>query len=238
MSGITPGCDPSKSAVMDHIEVWLVRLQAADRQIEHAGSLLSPDERERADRFRFEEHRIRYILAHGVLRSLIPDYTRRPPHFVYGPWGKPSLAGDVLEFNLSHCGEYAAYAFSTSCPVGIDIETIRPAPEAMKIAREFFSTEEYTELAHAARDDAFLVLWTRKEACLKATGAGLGDALDMVRVSTDLDAAITTAAAADGRRWTVHTLRTADLVGAVAWEGGNRETQIHQAEASALLAQG
>ena len=58
----------------------------------------------------------------------------------------------------------------------MDIELLRPMPDADALAETYFSAAERRALAalpQQARDAAFLCCWTRKEACLKATGMGL-----------------------------------------------------------------
>jgi 4'-phosphopantetheinyl transferase len=59
----------------------------------------------------------------------------------------------------------------------VDIEALRPVDEALALARKHYSAGELAACQSApdtrARDEAFLRVWTRKEACLKAVGLGL-----------------------------------------------------------------
>lgn len=158
--------------------------------VERAVEILSPDERERADRFRFPRLRSDFALSRALLRILLARHTGRAPldiTFRYGPQGKPSLEPEQgIRFNLAHSGGLAVYAFTRDRDVGIDIEQARPMPDLEQIASRFFSTAEYldlTALHGAERTSAFFDCWVRKEAYIKAVGGGLSIPLDSFRVS-------------------------------------------------------
>lgn len=153
---------------------------------------LSPDESDRAGRFRFPEHRRRFILARAGLRWLLGRYLDIAPEevrFNYEAKGKPVLAAPhaaKLHFNLSHSEELAVYAFSCDAPVGIDVEYLRALPEAMRLADRFFSAPEARAIASLTPEKqgvAFLRAWTRKEAYLKATGEGISASLAAIEVT-------------------------------------------------------
>ncbi|MEN4903511.1 4'-phosphopantetheinyl transferase superfamily protein [Luteimonas sp. TWI1416] len=104
--------------------------------------------------------------------------------------GRPQLrvatdaSGDPptrFDINWSHSGEALAVALGDGVDVGIDIEWLRPRPQAMALARRFFAREEADALARLPPDDAetaFVRLWCAKEAVLKAHGHGLSFGLD------------------------------------------------------------
>lgn len=150
---------------------------------------LSREERERAERFRFDTHRRRYVARRGLLRWLLGRHLGLRPADValdLGPQGKPCLAasagGDApsderLEFNLSDSEDMALYAFARGFEVGVDLEHLREMPDAHSIAQNFFSPEEQDVLARLPDHDvnlSFFQCWTRKEAFVKATGIGIG----------------------------------------------------------------
>lgn len=108
-----------------------------------------------------------------------------PPAVVLarGPYGKPRLAapagGAPLEFNLAHSGGLVALAVARH-GVGVDVEAIAPLPGLDALAARCLDAAEraaWLAAPAAGRLDAFLRLWTRKEACLKAAGTGLVDHL-------------------------------------------------------------
>ena len=97
--------------------------------------------------------------------------------FSLGGFGKPSVVEPAgLRFNLSHSQSLALIAVDDDADVGIDVELLRPMNDAEALAGSYFTPAErqaLEALAPEARDRAFLTCWTRKEACLKATGLGL-----------------------------------------------------------------
>lgn len=168
----------SSIAAPPPFEVWRADLSVppTDAQV----SMLSEDEIARAARFVFPRDRRRYLAAHCALRHLLAARTGRPQAalaFLEGPFGKPSLAGAPrCAFNLSHSDDVALVAMADSGEIGVDVELLRPMPDAIDLARHNFSAAECAELAATRAPDqalAFLLGWTRKEACLKAIGSGL-----------------------------------------------------------------
>src|SRR5208282_4898551 len=74
------------------IEVWLARLDLDANAASQYASLLSADERERAQRFHFEHDRQRFIVARGTLRILLGEHLGIDPKaikFTQMEKGKP-----------------------------------------------------------------------------------------------------------------------------------------------------
>lgn len=96
----------------------------------------------------------------------------------YGPYNKPYLTNGPF-FSISHCKTAVAVAVDDEYEVGIDIESIRHADEAL-IQRTM--NEQEQELIRQAQesDRMFTTFWTQKEAVLKARGTGLVDELPLV----------------------------------------------------------
>src|SRR5690606_7817800 len=79
----------------DEVHAWAVPVDLPPAPPEVLRSVLSADECERADRFRFEDDRRRYVVGRGVLRVLLGRCTGIEPQrlvFGYGAHGKPALA--------------------------------------------------------------------------------------------------------------------------------------------------
>jgi 4'-phosphopantetheinyl transferase len=167
------------------IDLWQTSLNAGAPQIRLLAALLAPDEQKRAARFFSPDDCRRFTVARGMLRQLLGNYLEVAPEelkFCYGPLGKPQLKGaKVLNFNLAHAGERAAYAVSAAIPVGVDIENVSRNIDFERVARRFFTPNEFAALImlpNIRRRRAFFRLWTAKEAVIKATGKGLAQSLD------------------------------------------------------------
>jgi 4'-phosphopantetheinyl transferase len=145
--------------------VWLVSLES------ERDNILSPDEEERAARFRFETDRRRWNRARSALRTILADCTGIPAaevRFVLGKHGKPSLEQNAgIEFSLSHSGEWAIVAVTRGVPVGIDIERIREGVDMAALLGRLGETD-----LPETKDGLFRA-WTRREAMTKALGGAL-----------------------------------------------------------------
>lgn len=162
------------------LRLWRCALDQApeDRLV----TALDAAERARAARLVHEVHRRRYLAAHAVLRALLADATGEAPdrlQFCDDAHGKPQLTHPAgWQFNLSHSEDLALIAMQPGAtPIGVDVEVIRPVEDALALARRHYTANEQAAVAAAAddvaRQIAFLRVWTRKEACLKAVGLGL-----------------------------------------------------------------
>ena len=160
--------------------MWSLELSAAPRIVDLAESFLSSTELAHARSFRFPWLVRRYVLAHAALRILLSGYTgehHAALRFVTGPYGKPGLAGPAtLHFNLSGSGEFALLGLSPDCPVGVDVEQVRPLTHLNSLAHSVLTPAEAAAVLPLPAEEGtrrLFQLWTRKEACLKAAGFGL-----------------------------------------------------------------
>ncbi|MCU0551566.1 MAG: 4'-phosphopantetheinyl transferase superfamily protein [Leptolyngbya sp. Prado105] len=150
------------------VHIWQVNLDEVQLH------LLSADEQVRADRFKFEQHRNRFVAGRSFLRSLLSQYLQTDPlslTFEYSPHGKPTLTQSRIQFNLAHSQHLALYAVTYDRAVGIDLEAIRPVEDLESLVQRFFLPSEYRAIQ--ADHALFFQYWTCKEAFLKAIGTGL-----------------------------------------------------------------
>ncbi len=174
----------------DAVFVTVTDLRAPPFHPDLLAGFLSPDEQDRAARFRFPYLRERFRNGRGMLRHLISQASGVPPsqlQFTYSDKGKPSLQNfPELQFNVSHSGDFWACAIGSGPPLGLDIEQIRPMPDCNAIARRFFARSECSALNcidEREKPAAFFRCWTRKEAYIKAIGDGLSRDLGSFTVS-------------------------------------------------------
>jgi len=163
------------------VHVWrFANDQAAD------ATSLSPDEHHRAARFAARAHRDAYVVQHAMVRGLLARYLAVSPSaiaFERGAHGKPRVTGVAgLHHNLAHAEDVALLAVARDVELGIDLERYDAAIDPEKLARLVLAPVE----TGCVERRAFLRVWCRKEACLKATGVGLLDDLTSVAVLDDL----------------------------------------------------
>lgn len=205
-------------------EMWLLDL--LDPPAPKRLSVLSAAEHERAKRFVFERDRRRYLAAHVGLRNLLASRTGRPAValvFEEGPFGKPALPGPMgCAFNMSHSEDVALVAIADKevGEIGVDVEMLRAMPDAAALARQNFSASEIAELAATPQDQslAFLLGWTRKEACLKAIGSGLSIPPNIFTAGLDMGArsVVICTPAGTATVWVTSFRHGADLIGSLA----------------------
>jgi 4'-phosphopantetheinyl transferase len=193
------------------VHAWYSDLDRSNAAVASYFALLSSDERERARRFRSEHHRRRFVVARGVLRELAARYTGIDAPaiaFGYSPLGKPSLLNAPFQISASRSGAFGAYAFAR-VPVGIDIEVLRPLPDAEAITLQHFSLDErcaWYNCAPEHRLETFFRYWTRKEAYVKALGKGLSLPLASFSVYSEATRVVVYPSGEGAPPWTITDL--------------------------------
>ena len=194
------------------LDLWLWPLAMPPARHAALASHLGPEERARARAFLKPADRAAFEVSRGRMREVLAGYLGCAPQhvpLVADRHGKPHLAegawGKGPSFNLSHAGGWAALAIGPhGLALGIDIEPHRPVEPAL--AERFFSLAERADLAALPAADwpaGFFNAWTRKEALLKALGAGLSRPLDSfdVTLAPGAPARLTRLSGALAERW-------------------------------------
>ena len=172
-------------------QVWTVDLDQPAWRVASLADVLDADERARAAAFVRERDRLRFTVAHAVLRDVLSRYAGASPaalRFVHGASGKPALAGGGPHFSLSHGGGFGLVGVAADRPVGVDVERVSGHIDVDAVARRYFSARELDlllSLEPRERRRCFFRLWTCKEACVKADGRGIGA---LQGVAIDLEA--------------------------------------------------
>ena len=169
------------------LDVFYAETRDLSQECSELKNYLSDDERSRADRFHFEKDRETYILCHALLRlKLAQSLNVNPLEITYktGLNNKPGLTGDPVYFNLTHTRNAFSFAVSRDFCVGIDLEDIKQQINIHSVAKICFSKKEHNFIFNQAKGerDRFFLLWTRKEALLKALGTGITDNLLEIEV--------------------------------------------------------
>lgn len=117
--------------------------------------------------------RARFLLQR-VLAAYLDGQT---PRFAREEKGRPYLENAAApDFNLSDTRGGTVIAVAGRGRIGIDLERRDRAPPVERLARRWFAAAEASELARMDPEcarQAFLRLWTAKEASCKATGSGI-----------------------------------------------------------------
>ncbi|MBN3758343.1 4'-phosphopantetheinyl transferase superfamily protein [Paraburkholderia sp. Tr-20389] len=157
-------------------DVWMAEL--ADAGWDAFDDTLAPAETQRYRRMHDPQRRAWHLRARIAARMVLARYLHVDPHslrIVTGFAGKPRLADDPLQFNVSHSDARALIAVSRG-PVGVDLEHIdaRVNVDAL-LDHVCHETERnaFTQLTGQARVARFFALWVAKEAYCKALGEGL-----------------------------------------------------------------
>ncbi|PZO40772.1 MAG: 4'-phosphopantetheinyl transferase [Pseudanabaena frigida] len=176
------------------LQLYQVKLDIAEIEVDRLWQFLSADERSRADRFKREYLKRNFVAARGNLRIILAQKLGCQPNeiqFSYSDRGKPYIEGTY--FNLAHSQDLAIYAVCGDREVGIDLEYINFECEVDRIAQRYFLPSEQKtikDLGDRNKHEQYLAFyraWTLKEAYGKATGKGIANGLDIVDVASLLE---------------------------------------------------
>jgi len=182
-------------ATLDGVALWTCRLDADERFYAGLAATLSAEEHARAARFGTEALARRYVIGRAALRATLAGRLGIGPAevpIVRGEHGRPRLAGDLadtLDFNVTHTLGVAliGHLERPGRRIGVDIEGLDRTLAHEGLARKFMGERERAAMAPLdddGRRQAFLRLWTCKEAMSKATGDGLSAPFRTIGIDT------------------------------------------------------
>lgn len=178
------------------LRLWLCPLHEAPTEAQQGW--LDTVEIARAARFLYDLRRRRYLAAHVALRGLLGAALGQAPQLLRiapDENDKPQLVGHGgWQFNLSDSDDWALVGLQQGAPLGVDVEVRRTLDDARALAQRLYTASERESVFDAPegpeREAAFLRVWTRKEACLKAVGLGLRLAPSSFEAGAVEDAAV------------------------------------------------
>jgi 4'-phosphopantetheinyl transferase len=163
---------------VEGVDLWAVDLDGSDAAALRA--LPEADLRDAA-RLAFPRHRQRLLAGRAAVRAVLAAYrgvAAASLGLERAPGGKPGLPGGP-PFSFSRSGAAGLLAVGGGRALGVDLEALRPVPEAAGLAvRHLSPAEQGRWRAEGGGSEAFLRAWTRLEASLKALGVGLGEAAE------------------------------------------------------------
>jgi len=203
-----------------------VRLLRSNRALP---DVLTPDEQARCDAFGSDDRRRQFALGRTAARTLAAARLGGPPDAValaVAADGAPEVPGAHLSIAHTGRGEAAAAAAALAAvPVGVDLEAVRP--RRPDLWRRILRDDEQSVLASLGgpSDDTQTLLWTLKEAVLKAQRTGFRAGGRSVRLTLNADGSPpdrgrASAHAEASGDWSLAFGREGDLWVAVAWSVG------------------
>lgn len=215
---------PSNDLAPDAVDVWTAPLDVGEHEMQGLLEQLSPGEQKRVGALPEERAVRQFIVSRAMQRQLLASYVGGPPaeiQFGVVAMGKPTLSRPNnigLKFNTTHSGRLVIIAVTANRDIGVDVEQMRHISRALRIAKRFFSSDEYEMLATlpaAEIDHAFLSIWVKREGTAKARGDSVWRGLASWK-NGEMDRAM---ALADPR-WTVEKLDLGpEFVGVVVARG-------------------
>ncbi|TCP59056.1 4'-phosphopantetheinyl transferase [Tumebacillus sp. BK434] len=158
--------------------------QLTDSQMQKSLQTLPLEDQQRILRYRRWEDRQSGMLAAKLARKMLSDHLHVPASELQirrTELGRPYLhgfAGWQGDFNVSHSGDWVFGGITTQGLLGVDVEGLREIE--MEVSKHCYCPEERDELYSldgAEQNAFFYVLWTMKEAYIKAIGTGLSTPL-------------------------------------------------------------
>jgi 4'-phosphopantetheinyl transferase len=176
----------------DTLEIWHGNIATEDALYQSYWRILDASEQARAEKFKNDLLRNRYVMVHGRLRNLLAQTLNESPEKISikaAEHGKPYLVDTPeLAFNLSHSADAMVIAVGWNCRLGVDIETFKPRSNLVALANKCFADEEiayWNSLPEAEKTVGFYRFWTRKEALVKATGRGIALGLNLCVINPE-----------------------------------------------------
>jgi 4'-phosphopantetheinyl transferase len=206
----------------EDVDIWHINIPSFINHISKFKILLNDDEMDRAQRYRQEKDRNRFLIARGTLRIILSKYLRLPSNAIQIAIGKNkkpfvhSSDAISLHYNTTHSGDLILIAISRTA-LGIDIEKINSDFAYADILQSNFTDNEIRFMNSGKNQpNHFYTLWTRKEALVKATGKGMDDEFRNVP-SLDGSHWIEEHVIGSTENWQVESFRLGDeYIGAIA----------------------
>lgn len=184
-----PGADQKRTVTG---EIFFARTKDIISELSVIWNYITDSDKSRADKFHCEDDRNTWLFCHTLLRIVIAERLNVDPAgilIITDKNNKPLIKGEPLFFNLSHTRDAFCFIISDRFRVGIDLEKINRKIDFESIAETFFSRNEREFIMESCTGsrERFFLLWTRKEALLKAIGTGIIPNLQGIEVFRDIN---------------------------------------------------
>ena len=215
-----------------NVDTWRIQIASNLHVIDSFSKILSSEEYTRASRYHQQKDRQRFIVSRIALRFLLARYSNIDPgkiEFAIDSNKKPFMQNVIapdLNYNVSHSGDWIIIAFSDS-GIGADIEMIDNVFSYAEILQQNFSREEVFFISDGKQQsENFYLLWTRKEALLKATSKGIDGDLPFIP-SLDGRHEVEEKMIRSDKNFYISSFKIAEnYIGSVAYASGNKKLRF------------
>lgn len=170
------------------VEIQLYWVKIPDdvemKELDASLNILDKEERAVYHRYRVDFKKVEFLIGRLLLKTQLGVRLQMSPekiHFQKGEYGKLYLAdrdikakGPTVHFNLSHSDRMVVCGFTTHGGIGVDVEYAER--DNFAVMQTVYATHEIAFVDTKQTVDekliAFYLLWTRKEAYIKALGTG------------------------------------------------------------------
>ena len=181
-----------KKLEKSQVHLWFASFENFDLRLvyEKYADWLNLEEIDRMSLYKSRRLREHFVLGRIFLKLILSKYINcEPSTFKFNsdkrgklflcPSNQPSLF-----FNVSHSHDRLVIAVSRIRELGVDIEFTEEKRAILKIAKRYFSQQEFQDLCNLPKSlqvRRFYELWTLKESVLKAYGVGLSGHLSQIK---------------------------------------------------------
>ena len=142
--------------------------------------IVTENRRLKSEKYLSIKDKERCLLSEALLIHVLEKYYHNfnKIQLTYTKYGKPLLKNSILNFNISHSGNWIVCSIGNN-PVGVDVEEIRKLN--IKWIYKMFSEIEqkyFTDNDIKEEQNLFFKLWTLKESYVKFNGRGLSYSFD------------------------------------------------------------
>ncbi len=134
--------------------------------------------KDKIDKFRNNETKIKSIIGEMILEKLLSKYNLSYESLDYyiNDYGKPYINNNDTFFNISHSYDYVVTTISNN-EIGIDIEKIRKTP--LNVINQFATEKEKEYILSSTKniEERIFKIYTLKEAYFKMLGTNLNNIL-------------------------------------------------------------
>jgi len=173
--------------------LWFAWVGDHAREVERfSRDYLSVEESSRLPQYRSRAAAERYVVTRSLVRIVLSAQLGIAPREIpvsRTDMGKPVVAEGV-HFNVSHSGDLILLALCAERAVGVDVERKRDVGKVQSLTARWLTDGERGSFDRlrslgATESEAFLRIWSLKEARLKALGVGISGVLGAEQRSVD-----------------------------------------------------